>query len=218
MRPLRKVATELSVELAYAVGLLVSDGCLSKDGRHIDFTSKDLELIETFKKCLNLINIKTGYKSSGTGRLCPRVQFGDVKFYNFLLGLGLTPNKSKTLSNLTIPDNYFFDYLRGYFDGDGATYSYWDKRWHSSYMFYLSFACASLNHLEWLRAILYKLNGIRGRIGPGIRCYQLKFAKQESKILIERMFYSTNIPFLKRKFEKIKKILAIENNHDKCPG
>ena len=34
-------------ELAYAVGLLTTDGSLSKDGRHIDLTSKDVEqLIE----------------------------------------------------------------------------------------------------------------------------------------------------------------------------
>ncbi len=49
MRPLEKINIQWSPELAYAIGLLVADGCLSKDGRHIDFTSKDLELVESFK-------------------------------------------------------------------------------------------------------------------------------------------------------------------------
>ena len=34
--------------LAYAVGLITTDGCLSKDGRHIDLTSKDINLLKDF--------------------------------------------------------------------------------------------------------------------------------------------------------------------------
>jgi len=77
------------------------------------------------------------------------VQFTNVKFYKFLLGIGLMPAKSKILKQMRIPNKYFFDFLRGHFDGDGTFYSYWDKRWKSSFMFYLSFASASLAHLVW---------------------------------------------------------------------
>lgn len=45
-----------SNELAYAVGLIATDGNLSKDGRHIELTSKDTEQLETFKRCLKLKN------------------------------------------------------------------------------------------------------------------------------------------------------------------
>lgn len=40
MKPQGKPIT-WSPEIAYAVGLLTTDGSLSIDGRHIDFTSKD---------------------------------------------------------------------------------------------------------------------------------------------------------------------------------
>ena len=53
-----------STELAYIVGLLATDGNLSSDGRHINFTSKDVQLLKTFKKCLKLKN-KIGLKNSG---------------------------------------------------------------------------------------------------------------------------------------------------------
>lgn len=55
MRP-RQREIVWTPELAYAVGLITTDGSLSSDGRHIDFTSNDKELINTFKKCLNLKN------------------------------------------------------------------------------------------------------------------------------------------------------------------
>ena len=127
---------------AYAIGLLATDGCLSKDGRHIDFTSKDKSQLETFLRCLGIKN-KIGHKKSGAGKKCTRVQFGDVVFYRFLLGIGLMLAKSKTMSDLDIPIKYFFDFLSGYFDGDGTFYSYFDPRWKSSYMFYTVFISAS---------------------------------------------------------------------------
>ena len=64
MRPLGKVKIEWSSEFAYAIGLIVTDGCLYGDGRHINFTSKDREQIENFMNCLGL-NIRIGLKYNG---------------------------------------------------------------------------------------------------------------------------------------------------------
>ena len=54
--------------LAYIIGLITSDGCLSKDGRHIDFTSKDLDQIQNFTKILGLNN-KIGIKKTNLTKL-----------------------------------------------------------------------------------------------------------------------------------------------------
>src|SRR3989344_3916087 len=97
MKPQRKVKIKWSPEFAYAIGLITTDGCLSGDGRHIDFTSKDISLLKTFLKCLGIKN-KIGRKTSGySHNKYTRIQFGDVIFYRFLLGIGLTPAKSKIL-------------------------------------------------------------------------------------------------------------------------
>lgn len=54
MKPRKKAETAWSQLFAYALGLLVTDGSLSKDGRHIIFTSKDRELVEHFCRCLHI--------------------------------------------------------------------------------------------------------------------------------------------------------------------
>lgn len=220
MRPKKHTNTKWHSDLAYAIGLLVTDGNLSKDGRHLNFTSKDKDLIKTFAKCLDLNN-KIGEKTSGfTGRKdCFNIQFGDINFYNWCLNIGLTPNKSKTLKDLKIPDKYFFNFLRGCFDGDGSIYAYWDPRWHSSYMFYIQFCSASPDFIRWLKERIDRLSGQKGeviKIGrSGV--WQLRFAKKSSLIIFQKMFYKKNLPCLKRKFLKANKIFKIENKHNNLP-
>ena len=60
--------------LAYIVGLLATDGCLSNDGRHIIMRSSDVDLLKTFKKCLG-INNKIG--ETRNGRTISNVQESD---------------------------------------------------------------------------------------------------------------------------------------------
>ena len=45
--------------------------------------------------------------------------------------------------------------------------------------------------------------------------YILRYAKAESTILFDKMFYSKNIPFLQRKYKKALKIFRINTNHNK---
>lgn len=204
-------------EFAYAIGLITTDGSLSKDGRHIEFTSKDIQLVETFKKCLNLSGIDIQTKTSGsTSKRYPRIQFSNVKLYKWLLKIGLFPNKSKIIGRIRIPNKYFFDFLRGCFDGDGTIFSYWDSRWHSSFMFYIAFASGSLEFLKWLQKKIKTICGLKGYIGrsSGNSTFILRYAKREGLILFNRMFYSKNIPFLKRKCKKALQIFQINTNHN----
>jgi hypothetical protein len=200
-----------SSDFAYAVGLITTDGSLSKDGRHISFTSKDYEQVVNYKKILGLTN-KIGLKASGISKEKKYfvVQFGDVKLYRFLLSIGLCPNKSKVLGSLDIPNEFFNDFLRGCLDGDGFTHSYWDKRWKSSFMLYTGFVSASKPFLEWLKnriATLYFLNGTIKKCGKS--AYQLMFAKKSSILLLKVLYYSDQITFLKRKHSKIEHSLGI---------
>ena len=212
-KPKNNISTKWSPDLAYAVGLLVSDGCLYNDERHISLTTKDFEQAKNFKKCLGL-GVKIGTKNRGTEpkTKCYHVQFGNVMFYNFLLSIGLTPAKSKTVAGINIPEDFFMDYLRGYFDGDGTFYSYWDPRWESSHMFYIAFGCGSLEHLQWLQGFLKRILKIKGHITKMGKAdnYQLKYAKREALEIISKMYYTPDVICLTRKRHKIFKALEIE--------
>lgn len=205
------INTNWSPELAYAVGLITSDGNLSKDGRHIDFTSKDFEQIEHFKKILKL-DTKIILKNSGSSskKIYYCVQFSNVIFYKFLLEIGLTPNKSKTIEKVDVPDEYFIDFLRGMFDGDGYTYSYWDKRWKSSFMLYVGFVSASLKYIKWLSHKIKSLYDENGKIRVGGKtAYILYFPKYSSIRLLKKIYYDKGLICLKRKWFKISQSLGI---------
>lgn len=210
-KPKGKVKIAWSHDFAYAIGLLVTDGCLSSDGRHILFVSKDKEQVQNYMKALG-IRVFVGSTVSGKKKKAFRVQFSDTLFYDFLLGIGLTPAKSLTMKNIHIPDKYFFDFLRGCFDGDGYSYSYWDKRWRSSFMFYIGFASGSKTYVDWFRYTLHRLSGLTGHITKAKRKnvhYQLKYAKQEAVVLSKLMYPRRGGIMLARKHLKIKNALGI---------
>jgi len=208
-KPKNKVKVKWSSNFAYAIGLLATDGCLQRENFHIDFTSKDIEQVENFKKCLGL-DTMIGFKKSGTGFISRRVQFKDQIFYNFLLDIGLSPAKSKTIKKVKIPARFFFDFLRGHMDGDGCFYSYWDPRWRSSFMFYTELVSASKKHIVWLRDEIYNAIKIKGHITKSKNnpCFRLKYAKKESSKLLGKIYYKKDLICLSRKRLKIKKILG----------
>lgn len=187
---------------------------MSSDGRHFNFTSKDGELVESFRYCLRLTN-RIGRKARGgeTEKKYYVIQFGDVLFYAFCVSIGLYPNKSKTFAEIKVPRKYFFDFVRGCFDGDGSFYSYWDSRWKSSFMYYVSFASSSKKYIRWMQVELNRRLGIIGHItaAESKSCEQLKYAKKESLMLLRTMYNKKDVICLSRKRLKIIAGLAILN-------
>ncbi|MDZ4229273.1 MAG: hypothetical protein U1C50_03385 [Patescibacteria group bacterium] len=203
-------------KFAYAVGLMTTDGNLSSDNRHMTFVSKDLDQINNLISIFN-IRSKIGQKIGGYSSVKRYyyIQFGNVKLYRSLIRLGLHPNKTKTLRELSIPDKYFGHFLRGHFDGDGYSYSYWDKRWRSSFMLYVGFLSASMTHINWLYETILRLYRIKGVISSSKKqVYYLKFSKTSSLFLLEKMYFGKKIICLKRKRFKILKALSIINKQN----
>ncbi len=108
--------------MAYAVGLIATDGCLVKDGRHIAFVSKDEDLMCVWLSCIGHDQLRYSRSTSRVGTTIYRIQVSDVRLYRFLLLIGLTPRKSLTLAGVDVPDEFFDDFVRGLLDGDGSIY------------------------------------------------------------------------------------------------
>ncbi len=203
MRYKSKRTYRWSSNIAYSVGLIASDGCLQKDGRHIDLTSVDVIQLENFLEAINR-TLKISSKNSGMLNPAYRVQFSDVAYYDFLIQAGLTQNKSKTIGKLNIPDEYFADFLRGVFDGDGSCYAYMDKRWKSSYMFYVTFTAASpafLRFIQETNSRLFKTSS--GSLRLSRRAYILSYAKADARKLFTVMYHQDTVLCLERKYTKL---------------
>ncbi|MBI2337608.1 hypothetical protein HYU95_00315 [Candidatus Daviesbacteria bacterium] len=171
-----------------------------------------IDQIRTFAQILGLNN-KIGLKRSSYNPYGKyfQIQFGNVVLYRFLQTIGLTPNKTKTLGSLEIPDRYFADFLRGHLDGDGCTYSYFDPRWKNSFMFYTVFVSASKKHLDWIKDRIKKLYNVEGRITNHRAIFHLRYAKRSSLVILGRVYYKDNLPCLQRKRSKIMTALDIIN-------
>lgn len=150
------------------------------------------------------MDVKVGTKIGGySGTSAFNLQFGNVAFYDFLLLAGLTPAKSKTIGSINVPDMYYVDFLRGYFDGDGTVWGYWDPRWRSSLMYYTGYVSASLTFIQWLQHKNQQLIGTTaGVIKPSPRAYTLTYAKANSQQLFSAMYYAPGLPKLSRKYDK----------------
>lgn len=214
--PKSKVELKWSSDFAYAIGLIVSDGNVARNGRTITFASKDVDQIENFLKALKISN-SIGVVNKGLKNQTYRTQISDIYFWSFLKTIGIHPNKSKTIEIIAVPDRFMFDFIRGVFDGDGSFYSYWDKRWKLSFMFYISIASASKVFIDWIRSEIEKTLGIKGHLpatSPKGTTWQLKYAKSEARILIGKMYENEQNICLSRKRLKIKKILGTIANTD----
>lgn len=204
----RKIKFAWCENLAYAIGLLTSNGCLNKDKRHIWFSSKDLEMVMNLKQSLELNNKIGKYARGGEKeKKYYYISFGDINFYKFLESIGLSPKKSKTVRLAEIPNQYFSHFIRGLFDGGGSFYTYWDKRWPNSFGYKLSFASASIEFINWLREKLKNLYGTKGYFHKGAGVINLEYVKGDSKKLFEVMYNKTDLLCLKRKYNKIKNAL-----------
>lgn len=175
----------------YFVGLLVTDGNLSKDGRHINISSKDTNHLEKVKETLGL-KTKITLKSRG-GNLQEKrygfLQFSDVKLYRYLYSLGITQNKSLTIGAVKVPDKFFVDFLRGVIDGDGSI-----RRWihatNGNEQWSLSVVSASKDFIVWLQTTITKLFGVVGRLHSTKKnLYLLKYGKIVAQRVLSSIYY-----------------------------
>ena len=182
--------------------------------------SKDLDLLETLRQCLQ-IRTRISLARNSTGKVYHRVQWGDRNFYDWLLAIGLTPAKSLTLGPLAVPREYFADFLRGCIDGDGSVLVYTD-RYHTAkkerYEYerlYVSLVSASRPFVAWIQDEVRAIVNISGVIETKHAhafdrrpIWHLRYAKRESICLLHWLYYAPDLPCLDRKRKKAEPFLS----------
>ena len=109
-------------EKAYLLGFIQADGSLSGRSYQISITQKNGWFIERMLKDF----IKpTTYGSQD--HACKQYSFTNERLYNSLLSKGVIPNKSNVMEKQhahllwnSVADDYKWDFLRGFLDGDGC--------------------------------------------------------------------------------------------------
>lgn len=111
-----------SFEMAYVLGLIITDGCVSKTGV-ISLSMNDKELLEKVKKVMGSAhNITSSKHQKGLYYF----HFAREKLVEDLHKFGIFPRKSLTVKFPDVPQDFLTDFIRGVFDGDGSVF--FDKR------------------------------------------------------------------------------------------
>lgn len=187
---------ELNIEgsnLWYLVGLITSDGCLSKDGRHIDITSSEYTFLQGIKKSIGIRN-RVGIKYGSYGKKKQKafhIQLTSRNFYEFLLSIGLTRNKSLTVGAMNVPSQFFADFLRGLIDGDGSIHS-WTHPTNFRQQWSLRIYSGSKKFLEWLTKKIKEYLKASGKTYQHNRqgtLYVLKFGKMAARVILKQSYH-----------------------------
>ena len=116
-----------SSKMSYVLGYIVADGCIvvSKDRKNhpftLNITSAEKENIERIRRAMNSEH-KISKKPGGPGIIAYQLQIRNPIITKDLINLGIYPRKTYNLSPIKVPNKYFSDFVRGFFDGDGTVY------------------------------------------------------------------------------------------------
>lgn len=137
-----------SEEKAYWLGFLAADGCVNGNYIILSLQKQDGEHLEKFKKFLGAesVKIRTTFKYDTKGNLKEYRSFsiGCKQMAEDLKKHGIIENKSLILKPPQIDPSFYYDWIRGFFDGDGGiSYSEKNNRWQS-------YANSTKEVLQWI--------------------------------------------------------------------
>ena len=194
----------------YVVGYIATDGHLNKDGRHLSITSKDESHLVKIKKAMGLV-VKIGKKSRGGSKdkIYSQIQFGDVKFYKYLLSIGFVQQKSLNAGEIKVDKKFFKDFLRGIVDGDGNI-STWIHKTNFHRQWSLRITSAAPLFIKWLKEETEDNFDVKGKV----YCYKykykknpiyiLKFGKLAAKAILRQIYYKNSLSLNRKNLKSIK--------------
>lgn len=131
-----------------------------------------------------------------------RLRVYSKTFVEDLINCGIVPNKTYNYEVPKFPMEYFFDFLRGYIDGDGCYH-------YNKNHIYMSLTCASENVLKWIQFILNSYNIATTIHKEKEYKYRLNCINYDSMSkLINLMYHDNHNLCLTRKYNKIKPLLV----------
>ena len=195
-----------SEDKAYWLGFLFADGCVrkTKTGAQVvlKLSVKDENHLIKFKNDLNsehkiFYNVSKTTSKKGTPSVSNncviRVNSGEM--VEDLINQGCVPRKTFIIDYPNISEEFYKDFIRGYYDGDGNFFYS-----ESTKMSVVTIVCASEKFREFLIEVMSKLPNI-GRIHEDSGRYTIKIVNIVGiRSFLDYIYFDSKI-YLKRKKE-----------------
>ena len=180
-----------SANKAYLLGFLYADGCVNKNNV-VSFTvhKNDREILEMYVSELQATNPIAHVKSHPH----VRIAFSSKHMCDTLISMGCGRNKTYTLKFPSIPKAYYYDFIRGFMDGDGCISVV--NRGSNKYIS-LSFT-GTKEMMEALKCIFQ----VDNRIAFYRNAYTLHIGKHKDVLRILDNIYNNAELYMSRKFKK----------------
>jgi len=186
-----------SGDMAYVLGLLITDGCVAKTGQ-VSLNINDKELLEKVKKAMSSTH-KIIPSKHQKGLYC--YQFSRERMTQDLEKLNVVPRKSLIVKFPDVPKDYLPDFIRGVFDGDGSVFfkdsqrSPLRSKFISCSMNFIDDLQKSLEYLGLPKRTVYKRKTINAW------SYEIVYDHKDSMKLFDILYKDTqNSLFLERKY------------------
>ncbi|RSK27171.1 hypothetical protein EJF36_09930 [Bacillus sp. HMF5848] len=103
-------------EMAWVLGLFITDGTVSNSNHSISFTQKDERILRLVAKYMEADYVLA---ASGKTRQTPTLVINSKEIKQDLEKIGITSNKSTSVPFPNVPKEYLPSFVRGVIDGDG---------------------------------------------------------------------------------------------------
>lgn len=182
---------EWSPEMAYVLGFILTDGCVSRNTLSISqAVAEPLEAIKRMMTSKHPIR-----KDVSGGNTIHTLHIGRKSLVQALAKRGISEKKSLTVELPEVPDAHFPDFLRGVIDGDG---------WVHPKGYVVTITSGSKGFAEQLTARL-KTVGFPFRTEHDGSAYRIKLSgKDEIKRLESYLYYDPNAFYIAHKRDRMR--------------
>lgn len=209
-------ATE-SHNMAWILGFLASDGSIRLDRNEIKIglSIKDKEILEKIKQEIQIENEIKEYTTS-SGHDCCRLTWTCEKHKQDLAKYSIIPQKTfKLKPPYELNKEYWIDYIRGYFDGDGSINLITNSNGRGNGNLRWQVASATKEILEFIVNTFYEMYNIPKvnilcdiKHNNGADLYYIQYSSTATR-KIYNILYTPNSLYLKRKKDKFEEVLKL---------
>jgi len=150
------------------------------------------------------------------GKIAYQFQVRNNTLCDDLAKLGILPRKTYNIGAISVPEKYFADFVRGFFDGDGTVYTY---RVNNTWQIKSGFVCVSLDFIADLNnriceALKIPIKNIhQSQVGGEMTKYSINFYINDTE-KFQKFIYGNNPSiYMSRKRAVFERWTLLERRH-----